>query len=470
MIGNTVPSQFLSEVFRLFDRSDVTKKTKFILSGITSGNVRSLTIPDEDGVISLVGHTHANISILAGLGLSGGGALGENRTLAIDITEFDEDVNPVAATDYLITYDADDSSHKKVLLTNILESVNSFIEMGDTPNSYDSADGGKLVTVKDDLTGLEFNDTIELVDLYYTGDLIEVKIASCDITIQRNQTGSYSSETWLPEGAHNVKITTDYYLSQAPTLDTNKGSLGSFSGSEKIWTAVLTITSGGDGTLTFSDALLVNGAGTGTTINSGATHHQDTTAPTIASANFSITDWRGNDGAVTITVACGESTTGWTGRVNLSTWGGSSTQALSSSGNNMVVSFTPSITDAGPANATSIYVFDRAGNAANNNNYTSDNQLQTHDHRVEAEDLNFPAYLAVSEILSAGQTFTTTEDVLVTWGVMDGQFWPTGNLVYGADEDYVIDDNNKIHLDETKYADEIASNTLGLMFVNVREF
>ena len=43
-------------------------------------------------------------------------------------------------------------------------------------------------------------------------------------------------------------------------------------------------------------------------------------------------------------------------------------------------------------------------------------------------------------------------------------------LVYGAGQDYVIDDNNKIHLNETTYADEIASNSLGLMFVNVREF
>lgn len=364
---NTVPSQFLSEVFKLFDGADVSKKTKFILTGITSGNTRELSIPDANGVIVLEGSS------------------------------------PVLAT------------------------------------------------------------------LYYTGDLIEVKVASAAITVQRNQTGSYSSETWLPVGNHNVRIITDYHLSQAPTLDTNKGSLSIFSGSAKVWTAVLSITSGGDGTLTFSNAILVNGAGTGTTISSGATHHQDTSAPTIVNANFGTVDWRGNDGLVTITVACGESTIGWTGQVNLSTWGGSALQALSSSGNNMAASFTPTIADADDT-ATGIYVYDRAGNAGTNNNYTSDNQLQTHDYRVEAEDLNFLAYSVVSEVLSGSQSFTTTDDVLVTWGVMDGQFWPTGNLVYGAEEDFIIDDNNKIHLNETKYADEIASNSLGLMFVNVREF
>lgn len=317
--------------------------------------------------------------------------------------------------------------------------------------------------------GLGTGDSPAFTNLYYSGSLIEVKIASCDITVQSNQSGSYVSTSYLKAGDHNVKITTDYDLTEAPTLDTDVGSLGSFSGSGKVWTAVLTITDQ-NATLTFSNAALVNGAGTGTTINSGATHYADTTAPTIASANFSVTTWRGNDGTVTITVACGESTTGWTGRVNLSTWGKSATASLSHSGNNMVRSFTPTIQNAGPANATAIYVTDRAGNNAGNNNYTSDNQLQTYALRVEEDDMYFPAYSAVSEVLSGAQSFTTdgSDDVVVTWGVADGQFWPTGVLTWTTD--YTIDDNNKIHLDETKFADEIAANSLGLMFVVGKEF
>lgn len=364
----TTPTQFHSGVFKLFDGSDVTKKARFVLTGITTGIERSYSFPDASGVLVL--------------------------------------------------------------------------------------EGGSPV----------------FGDVFYTGNLIEVKQASCAITVQRNQSGSYASETWFQYGTHNVRITTDYQLTQVPTLDVSRGSLSAFSGSGLTWTATLTLAAESDGDVVFSNAVLVNGAGAGTTINSGATHHLDNTAPTIASANFSQTDWRGNDGTVTITVACGESTTGWSGTVNLSAWGGSSSQALHSSGNNMVATFTPAIADVAPTNATGINIFDRAVNAGTNNNYISDNQLQTHTYRVSPEDVYFPAYTAVSAVLSGSQTFTTTADVVVTWGVSEGQFWPTGTLVYGAGNDYIIDDNNKIHLNETTYVDEIAANALGLMFVNVREY
>jgi len=366
--ANTSPTQFHSGIFKLFDGSDVSKKARFVLTGISTGVERSYTFPDDSGVLVL------------------------------------EDSSPTFR------------------------------------------------------------------DIYYTGDLIEVKIASCAITVQRNQSGNYSSETWLPVGIHNVRITTNYQLTQVPTLDTDRGSLSTFTGSELVWLATLTITSGYDGTLTFSNPTLVNGAGTGNTISSGATHHVDTTAPTIISANFNQTDWRGNDGSIAIIVACGESTTGWSGTVNLSAWGGSSSQALYSSGNNMVATFTPAIADVAPTNATGINIFDRAGNPGTNNNYTSDNQLQTHDYRIAPENVYFSAYSAVSAALSASQMFTTTDDVAVFWGVADGQFWPTGTLTYGAAKDFVIDDNSKIHLNEITYADEIAANALGLMFVNVREY
>ena len=62
-LGNTVPSQFHSEGFRLFDGQNVTKKARFILSGITPGNTRALTILDQSGVISLEGHSHVESDI-----------------------------------------------------------------------------------------------------------------------------------------------------------------------------------------------------------------------------------------------------------------------------------------------------------------------------------------------------------------------------------------------------------------------
>ena len=180
----TSPSQFHSGVFKLFDGTDVSKKIRFILSQISADNEIVLTIPNQSGVLSLEGHTHTISSEL--------------------------------------------------------------IELIDTPNEYSSGDGYKVLQVKSDLTGMEFTDSPILSDIYYTGDIIELKIASCDISVQRNQLGSYSSQTWLPAGDHNVKITTDYFLNQSPTLDTTKGSLTFFNGSGTDWTAVLTLTSCGD--------------------------------------------------------------------------------------------------------------------------------------------------------------------------------------------------------------------------------
>lgn len=110
-LGSTIPSQFLSDVFRLFDGSDATKKTKFILTGITSGNVRALTVPNQDGTISLEGHSHTES----------------------DISDLDH--------------------------------LDEFIELSDTPNEYASADIGKILRVKDDLSGLEFTDSPEFAKL-----------------------------------------------------------------------------------------------------------------------------------------------------------------------------------------------------------------------------------------------------------------------------------------------------------------
>lgn len=82
-----------TEGFRLFDGRDPTKKAKFILSGITPGSVRALTIPNQSGVISFEGHSH------------------------------------------------------------------TFLNLADTPDSYNLVDMGKILQVKEDLTGLEFTSS-----------------------------------------------------------------------------------------------------------------------------------------------------------------------------------------------------------------------------------------------------------------------------------------------------------------------
>jgi hypothetical protein len=268
--------------------------------------------------------------------------------------------------------------------------------------------------------------------------------------------------TYLKAGAYTITMTTDYDLASTPTLSADTGSLGTFAGSGKVWTATLTITSQ-NGTGTFSSATMVGSGGTGHTINSGATYYVDTVAPTIGAANFSTTLWHYETGSMTCTVAMGESTTGFTGTVDLSTFGLSASYALSPSGNNMVATFTPARVNAGPAYSGAINVTDRSGNAATPK-AQSDNQLQVIAYRVVPQNLTFAAYSAVSGALAGGATFTTDANSIVSWGT--GQT-NSGTLVYTTD--YTVDDHNKIHLDETKWATTIAANALGLLNVDVLE-
>jgi hypothetical protein len=51
-------TEFADNVFKVFDESDVTKILALQCSGITTGNTRTLTIPDASGTIELEGHTH----------------------------------------------------------------------------------------------------------------------------------------------------------------------------------------------------------------------------------------------------------------------------------------------------------------------------------------------------------------------------------------------------------------------------
>jgi hypothetical protein len=50
---SAITTEFADNAFRLFDESDVTKLLAFQLSGITTGNTRTLTVPDASGIIAL---------------------------------------------------------------------------------------------------------------------------------------------------------------------------------------------------------------------------------------------------------------------------------------------------------------------------------------------------------------------------------------------------------------------------------
>ena len=269
-----------------------------------------------------------------------------------------------------------------------------------------------------------------------------------------------SHAVYLKAGAHTITLTADYDLTATPTLDASVGTLSVFAGSGKVWTATLTITAE-NGAGAFSNAVLVGAGGTGTTISSGASYVVDTVIPIIGTANFSTTLWHYETGAMTCVVAMGETTTGFTGLIDLSHFGLSASYTLSPSGNNMVATFTPARVDAGPEYGHNIRVSDRCGNPATPKTDT-DNQLQVVAYRLVSQVVTFPAYSSTSNPITG--TFTTDANSHVSWtaGQVD-----TGALVFTTD--YTVHTNNIIHLDETKWATTIAANALGLLNVTVYE-
>ncbi len=100
---------------------EIKGKDNYDVAFTVGGTVVSLTghNHDHDALTNFVANEHINhgsLSVIAGLGLSGGGTLTTNRTIDLDITELTADASPDGAADYVATYDASGATHKKVLL------------------------------------------------------------------------------------------------------------------------------------------------------------------------------------------------------------------------------------------------------------------------------------------------------------------------------------------------------------------
>lgn len=65
------------------------------------------------------GKVDKTVTITAGEGLSGGGALSTDISLALDVNELTADASPDKASDYVPTWDASAVGHKKVLLQDL---------------------------------------------------------------------------------------------------------------------------------------------------------------------------------------------------------------------------------------------------------------------------------------------------------------------------------------------------------------
>jgi hypothetical protein len=77
---------------------------------------------NHDGLTGYVANRHvdhAAVSISAGGALSGGGDLTASRTISLNIAGLTEDLTPQTGADYIVTWDASASTHKRVRLDRI---------------------------------------------------------------------------------------------------------------------------------------------------------------------------------------------------------------------------------------------------------------------------------------------------------------------------------------------------------------
>lgn len=184
----------------------------------------------------------------------------------------------------------------------------------------------------------------------------------------------------------------------------------------------------------------------------------DTTPVSIQGVTVSVSDWYQSDGPVTIHAECGENTSGWTGQIDLSRFGGSSSAAMISDGTTgMQVTFTPSKQDA--VDTPELIIRDRGGNS----DTATAPILVTHEYHTQPEDLYFPAFSYVSDALAAGETFVDPANVKAEWGA---GYSRSGELMLGTD--FTIIDGCKAEL-TAKWKDDVESNSLGNMYITVWE-
>lgn len=76
-------------------------------------------LSDINGYIADEHVSHSSVSVIAGVGLSGGGTITTSRTLNLDVDGLTADATPDGAADYVLTYDTSAGTHKKVLIDDM---------------------------------------------------------------------------------------------------------------------------------------------------------------------------------------------------------------------------------------------------------------------------------------------------------------------------------------------------------------
>ncbi|MCK5602316.1 hypothetical protein KAR91_10615 [Candidatus Pacearchaeota archaeon] len=143
--------------FELYNAVDITKIVQFDLSGLTTANTRTLTVPDSDGTLltstayaSFVDHNvlvnyvanqhidHTSVTFSAGNGLSGGGDISANRSFTLDLDELTS-IFTMELSDDVAVIQSSDGSSKKINFQAFNESLDhsDLVNLqGGTSNQY----------------------------------------------------------------------------------------------------------------------------------------------------------------------------------------------------------------------------------------------------------------------------------------------------------------------------------------------
>lgn len=98
-------------------------------SNINDANIVATSITqhvasiDHDATLNFVADehiAHSGVTLTAGVGLTGGGTIAASRTFDVDVNGLTADATPDGAADYVMSYDASATGHKKVLINDLL--------------------------------------------------------------------------------------------------------------------------------------------------------------------------------------------------------------------------------------------------------------------------------------------------------------------------------------------------------------
>ena len=211
--------------------SSVTDTELNYLSGVTSAIQTQLNNKyDADADVNHDNTTgfvadehvaHSSVTISAGEGLTGGGTIAANRSISLDVNSLTADATPDGAADYVVTYDASASNHKKVLLDDLPGGgggSTTFTGLTDTPSSY-SSQNSKFVRVNSGATALEFADYPSGMP---SGSTLPVSPTAGDFFLHtptgRTWLMQYTGSEWIALAAYG---TTTVYVSNDSLGSTN---------------------------------------------------------------------------------------------------------------------------------------------------------------------------------------------------------------------------------------------------------